>query len=97
MGVSINLTLWIPVIIGLITVVGFIVRFFQKQTQQDAEIDALEKEVRCIKDNELPDLKRKVSDQAHYQIQTEKTIVEINTKLDNIIEAINELKSNRGK
>lgn len=74
------------ILAGFLTVGGAVVAFFQMQTRQNMKIESLEKE--------FEELKKKLSDQSKYQIQTEKAIVEINTKLDSIMEAIKELKGN---
>lgn len=73
---------------GIITIGGAVVAFFQMQTRQNMKIEELQKEV--VK------LEKKISDQSHYQIETEKAVVEINTKLDHIVKAIDELKKVRG-
>lgn len=83
----ITIQLVIYIILAIISVGGGIVAFFVMQNRQNMKIERLEEEVK--------DLKRKQSDSSHYQIETEKAIVEINTKLDYIMEAINELKARK--
>lgn len=92
---TVNLSVWLPIVIGVITVGGFVVRFFQMQTRQNMKIDAIEKQhekdVREIY-IDIDNLGKKISDQARYQIQTEKTVDVINTKLDNIECTLKEIK-----
>ena len=77
----------IKILIGVITIIGGIVTFFSMQTRQNMKIEQLQKEVK--------DLKKKLSEMAHYQIETEKAIIEINVNIQHIADAIEELK-NRG-
>ncbi len=78
----------IAIAAGVMTMGGGIIAFFQMQTRQNMKIEALQKEV--------AELKRKQSASTCHQIETEKAIVEINTKLDHIVKAIDELKKSRG-
>lgn len=84
----INLSVLIPVIVGTIVIGGSIIGFFQMQTRQNMEIESMKCQIKEIKD--------KQSKQSEYQIATEKNIIEINGKLDHILEAIAELKKMRG-
>ncbi|MDC7125768.1 MAG: hypothetical protein PQJ46_09380 [Spirochaetales bacterium] len=88
----INLKIFVGILTGILVIGGAVVTFFQMQTRQNMKIEALEKEVTEIRGKEIPELKRKLSEQSHYQIETEKAIIEINGKLDHISEAIEELK-----
>ena len=88
----INLTAVLSIAGGLILVGGSVVGFFVMQNTQNMKIASLEKEVCRIKDEDIADLKHRVSEQSRYQIATEKAIIEINGKLDHILEAIAELK-----
>lgn len=88
----INLTAVLSIAGGLIAVGGAVVTFFVMQNTQNMRITAVEKEVCRIKDEDIAELKHKLSKQSEYQIATEKAIIEINGKLDHILEAIAELK-----
>ena len=74
------------IIIGIVTIGGAVVTFFTMQTRQNMKIDQLEKDIL--------DIKGRQTRATTYQIETEKNIVEINTKLDNIIQTLDELKKN---
>ena len=69
---------------GILGIAASVVTFFQMQTRQNMKIEQLEKDINA--------LGKKLSDQTDYQIKTEKEIVKINTKLDNLIDLIKELK-----
>ena len=73
----IELKLVIYIAAGILTIGGAIITFFQMQTRQNMKIDQLEKEIE--------ELKRKQSLSTNHQIDTEKAIVEINTKLNHIV------------
>ena len=88
----INLTAVLSIAVGLLAVGGAVVGFFVMQNTQNMRITAVEKEVCRIKDEDIAELKHKMSEQSRYQIATEKAIIEINGKLDHILEAIAELK-----
>ena len=81
----VDIKTFIYVISGGVVLVGWIVSFFVMQKGQNMNISQLQ--------TEITDLKRKQSDASHYQIETEKTIVEINTKLDHIVKTLEELKA----
>ncbi len=68
----------------IVTVGGSVVTFFTMQTRQNMRIKQLETEV--------IELKRKQSLNTAHQIDTEKSIGIINTKLDHLIQVIDELK-----
>jgi len=72
-------------IVGIITIGGAVIAFFTMQTRQNMKIEQAAKDI--------SDMKDKQTKATHYQIETEKNIVEINTKLDNIIQSIEELKN----
>ena len=72
-------------IVGIITIGGAVIAFFTMQTRQNMKIEQAAKDI--------SDMKDKQSKAAHYQIETEKNIVEINTKLDNIIVSLDDLKN----
>ena len=78
----------IYIVVGIITIGGAIIAFFQMQTRQNMKIEEMGKDI--------AELRKKQSDSTGHQIQTEKNIIEINTKLDHIIKAIDELKKARG-
>ena len=82
-----NIGLVIGASVGVLTIFGAVIGFFQMQTRQNMKIEALERA--------MEDLKRKQSEQSKYQIQTEKAVVEINTKLDSIMETLKELKERK--
>ena len=84
----IDLKFVIYIIVGIISIGGAVIAFFQMQTRQNMKIEELQKDVE--------ELKRKQSASTGYQIETEKAIVEINTKLDHIVKSIDELKKARG-
>ena len=81
----IDIKTFIYIISGGVILVGWIVSFFVMQKGQNMNISQLQ--------TEITDLKRKQSDASHYQIETEKNIIEINTKLDHIVQALEELKA----
>lgn len=74
--------------IAVITIVGSIVTFFVMQKEQNMKIKALE--------TALEKLEKKQSKSTEHQIETEKLVVEINTKLDHITKAIDKLTEARG-
>ncbi len=78
----------IYVVVGIISIGGAIIAFFQMQTRQNMKIEELQKH--------MEELKKKQSISIGHQIETEKAIVEINTKLDHIVKSIDELKKARG-
>ena len=92
---QVNLSVWLPIVIGIITVGGFVVRFFQMQTKQNMKIEALEKQhekdIEALK-LDMDNLGKKISEQARYQIQTEKMVEVINTQLGNIMCTLQEIK-----
>ena len=79
----------IYILVGIVTIGGAIIAFFTMQTRQNMKIADLEKR--------LDKAEERLSQQSHYQIQTEKDIIRINEKLDTILEAITELKDRRRK
>lgn len=88
------------VIGALAGIVGAIVSFFVMQAKQNMKIEQLEEKVKELKEelaSEIAELKRKQSKNSEYQIETEKSIEVITTKLDHILQAIAELKAERGK
>lgn len=78
----------IYIVAGIISIGGAIIAFFQMQTRQNMKIKEMEKDI--------DEIKRKQSTSTGHQIETEKAIVEINTKLDHIVKSIDELKKARG-
>lgn len=89
---TINLSVLIPVILGTLAIGGSVVGFFVMQNTQNMKIAALEKEVCRIKQEDIADLRSAVTRQGIAITSTDKTIGEINIKLDHILEAIAELK-----
>ena len=85
MSKMIDIKTVVYLIVGIITIGGAVIAFFTMQTRQNMKIGQLEKDIASVKD--------KQTKATTYQIQTEKNIVEINTKLDNIIQSIEELKN----
>lgn len=75
---------FIYIILAILAVGGSVVGFFTMQTRQNMRIKQLETEVE--------ELKRKQSLNTSHQIDTEKSIEVINTKLDHLIQVIDELK-----
>jgi len=69
---------------GLLTIGGAVVTFFNMQVRQNMKIEQLEKDINMLKE--------KASSQSKYQISTEKDIVKMNEKLDNLIDMMKELK-----
>lgn len=88
----INLTAVLSIAGGLILVGGSVVTFFVMQNTQNMKIAALEKEVCRIKQEDIVELRSAVTRQGIAITSTDKTIGEINIKLDHILEAIAELK-----
>lgn len=82
----IDLKILIGIILGSFAIGSSIVTFFTMQTRQNMKIKALE--------DKVVELERKQSLSTGHQIETEKAIVEINTKLDHIVKAIDEWKAN---
>ena len=74
----------IYIISGIIVIGTAIITFFNLQVKQNMKIEQLEKE--------LAKVEEKQSKAAHYQIETEKNIVEINGKLDHIMATLEEIK-----
>ena len=93
----INLTAVLSIAGGLILVGGSVVGFFVMQNTQNMRITSLEKEVVRIKAEDIGELKNNMTKHAEVQVASEKMIIEINGKLDHILEAIAELKKQRGK
>ncbi len=77
----------IEIAIGIFVIGGGVIGFFVMQKGQNMKIEQLQKEV--------DDLKRKQSLSTEHQIETEKVIVEINTKLQHIMLAIDDLKNGK--
>lgn len=82
----IDIKLVIYIGLAILSIGGAIVTFFQMQTRQNMKIAQLQKDIE--------ELKRKQSIATSNQIKTEKDLVAINVKLEQILEAINDLKSN---
>lgn len=74
----------IYLVIGLLTIGGAVVAFFQMQTKQNMKIEQLETDVK--------EMKKRQSDQAHYQIDTEKAIIRIEEKLEALFGLVSEIK-----
>jgi hypothetical protein len=97
------------IMLSMFAIGGAIVKFFQMQTGQNMKIEELKKQVIEIKleivkeldalrlhhEKELDAVKRKQSVSTGNQIETEKNIVQINTKLDHILDAIAKLEKRR--
>jgi hypothetical protein len=66
---------------------GAVVKFFQMQTAQNMKISDLE--------NKVKEVKEKQTLQTGYQIETEKNVIRIDTKLDSILSALEDLKKQR--
>ena len=64
------------VIISMFTIGGAIVKFFEMQTKQNMRLDQMDKDQK--------ESQRKASKQTEFQIQTEKKIIEIDGKIDNL-------------
>jgi len=98
---TVNLSVWIPTVIGVLTIGGMIVRFFQLITKLEMklkEVESRHEKDMCDTKGDIDALGKKVSEQAHYQIQTEKDIVEINGRLKNIEGLLEEIKADlRGR
>ena len=93
----INIKLLIGIITGLIGISGGIVTFFTMQTRQNMKIEQLQKDIKYNKDEvheAISELRRKQSINTSNQIKTEKELIKIDAKLDHILEAIEDLKSN---
>lgn len=84
----IDIKFLIYIVAGIISIGGAIIAFFQMQTRQNMKLKELQKD--------MEELKKKQSLSTGHQIETEKAIVEINTKLDHIVKSIDELKKVRG-
>ena len=82
----IDIKLVIYIGMAIITLGGSVITFFVMQKEQNMRIKALEKA--------LSKLEEKQSKSTAHQIETEKDLVAINVKLEQILEAINDLKSN---
>jgi len=74
----------IYIVIGLISIGGTIGAFFTMQTKQNMKIEVLEREV--------DDVKRKQSLATGHQIETEKTLGILLTKIDRLLKDMEELK-----
>ena len=72
------------IVIGLTSIGGTIGAFFTMQTKQNMKIDHLEKEVE--------DVKRKQSLATSHQIETEKTLGILLTKMDRLLQDMEDLK-----
>lgn len=93
----IDIKLVIYIASAVLAIGGAIVTFFQMQTRQNMKIDQLQKDLDHTRDElqeAINELRRKQALSTSHQIETEKTIVEINTKLDHILQAIADLKKN---
>lgn len=93
----IDIKLVIYIAVGLLSIGGAIVTFFQMQTRQNMKIAQLQKDLDQTKgelQEAINDLRRKQSLNTGNQIKTEKDIIAINEKLDHILEAIHDLKRN---
>lgn len=84
---DVDIQIIVYIFIGVLTVGGAVVAFFQMQTKQNMRIKNLELRASSAE--------KKISDQAYYQIQTEKMVEVINTKLDHIMATLEELKERR--
>lgn len=87
----------IEIVIGIFVIGGGVIGFFVMQKGQNMRLDQIEKDATATKEElqkEIDELKRKQSKSTEHQIETEKVIVEINTKLEHIMLAIDDLKKN---
>ena len=85
----------IYIIGAVITIGGAVVGFFTMQTRQNMKIEQLQKDLTSAKHDlqtAIDDLRRKNSDTNGRQIKTEKELIKIDTKLDHILEALEEIK-----
>ena len=82
----IDIKLVIYIVLAIFTIVGAIVSFFVMQKGQNMKIAQLEKDIE--------EFKRKQSLSTTNQIKTEKDLIRMEEKLDNILEAIKDLKKN---
>ena len=83
--------------LGILSIVGAIVTFFQMQTRQNMKIDQLQKDLDKTKEDlqtAIDELRRKQSEGTAHQIETEGLVREINVKLEHISKAIDDLKKN---
>ena len=93
----IDIKLLIGIIGGLVAISTGIVGFFTMQTRQNMKIEQLQKDLDKAKDDlqaAIDELRRKQSMNTNNQIKTEKELIKIDAKLDHILEAIEDLKSN---
>ncbi len=80
----IDLRTVIALTVGVMTVGGAIIAFFQMQTRQNMKIEILQAAIKK--------LEQQHDEQTHSQIETEKAITEINTKLDHIVKTLDEIR-----
>ena len=93
--VDIKLVIYIAT--AVLAIGGAIVTFFQMQTRQNMKIDQLDKDLDHTRDElqeAINELRRKQSINTTNQIKTEKDLIRIEEKLDNILEAVKDLKKN---
>lgn len=93
----IQLNTLVEILVGVFVVSGGIVGFFVMQKGQNMKIEQLQKDAERNKielQREIDDLKHKQSVATSNQIKTEKDLVAIQTKLDHILEAVEDLKTN---
>lgn len=64
------------VMLSFITIGGAIVKFFQMQTKQNMRLEQMEKDQQ--------ETHRKASKQTEFQIQTEKDIITLDSKIDKV-------------
>lgn len=63
---EINMSILIPILVGIVVIGGAIVGFFQMQTRQNMKLDT--------HDEKIKDLEDKISKQSGFRIQTEKKV-----------------------
>lgn len=93
----IQLDTLIQIGIGVIVLIAYIVTFFVMQTRQNMKIEQLKIDAENLKkdlEKDIEELQRKQSVATSNQIKTEKDLVGINVKLEQILEAIKDLKAN---
>ncbi len=76
------------IIVTLLTIGGAIVGFFVMQAKQNMDINNIKKDIE--------NLRTDLDTFRDNQIESDKTVAEINIKLDHILEAIDDLKKARG-
>lgn len=93
---EVNIGTVIAASVGILTLGTAVVGFFQLQTRQNMKIEALEK-IQCKCREEVDEkherLEKKISDQNHYQIQTEKRVDVMVEKMARIETDVSEIKS----